>query len=259
MIKTSFLFLTTIVLCLAGKQTKSISQDHIAAVFEKHHARGAFILYNLKADIFTVYNSSRVDSAAIPASTFKIFNSLVILEEGVLKNENEPIKWDGEKRWLDQWNKDHNLKSAIKYSVVWFYQECARRVGQERMQFWIDSVGYGNRDISGGIDRFWLDGSIRISPRQQIEFLKRLYFDKLPFSKRTMAIVKKIVIRKKAENYTLHAKTGWAFSSTPQIGWYIGYLERENNVYFFAMNVDISKNEDAKKHRKITFEVLGLE
>ncbi len=256
--KIVILFFLTTILCLAGEQPKTITKDYIATVFKKHKVNGTFVLYDLNEDIFITNNPSRADSAAIPASTFKIFNSLVILEEGVLKDENETLKWDGKKKFLKIWEQDHSLKSAIQYSVVWFYQECARRVGQERMQFWIDSVGYGNKDISGGIDRFWLDGKLRISARQQIEFLKRLYFNRLPFSQRSMDIVKEITIRKKTEDYTLHAKTGWAVRFSPQIGWYIGYLERDNNVFFFAMNMDIHNSEDGKLRKKISFEVLGL-
>jgi len=238
--------------------SKNITQENISSSFNKFNATGTFVLYDLNDDKYTIHNSSRADSAAIPASTFKIFNSLVILDEGAVKNENDTIKWDDKKRWAKQWNKDHTLKSAIKYSAVWFYQECARRVGQERMQFWIDTVGYGNQNISGGIDRFWLDGALRITANQQIEFLKRLYLNKLPFSQESMDIVKEITIRNKTENYTLHAKTGWAVRFTPQIGWYVGWLERDNNVYFFAMNIDIRNNEDSKKRRKITYEIFGL-
>jgi beta-lactamase class D len=104
--------------------------------------------------------------------------------------------------------------------------------------------------------RFWLDGAIRITAKQQIGFLQKLYFNRLPFSQESMDmdIVKEITIRDKTKDYTLHAKTGWAIS----IGWYVGYLEREGNVYFFAMNIDIHKNEDTKKRKKITYEVFGL-
>ncbi|KAA3615062.1 MAG: class D beta-lactamase [Calditrichaeota bacterium] len=244
---------------IAAERSKAISPDQIAAVFKKYNATGTFALYDLNAGNFTIHNPSRADSAAIPASTFKIFNSLVILEEGVVKDENETFKWDGKKKFLKNWESDHNLSSAIEHSAVWFYQECARRIGEERMQFWIDSVGYGNRNISGGIDRFWLDGGIRITPKQQIELLKKLYLNQLPFSQRSMDIVKEITIRKKKEDYTLHAKTGWAIRFNPQIGWYVGWLEKDDNVFFFAMNIDIRNNEDGKKRRKITFEIFGLD
>jgi beta-lactamase class D len=259
MVKYISIFVLSAALCLATEKPKTISHDYIAQVFKQNHATGTLVLYNLNADSFTIYNPSRADSASIPASTFKVFNSLVILDEGVLTDENQSLKWDGKKKFLKIWEQDHNLKSAIKYSVVWFYQECARRVGEKRMQFWIDSVGYGNQNISGGIDRFWLDGGLRISPREQVTLLKRLYFNQLPFSQRSMDIVKKIMIRKQTKDFTLHAKTGWADSFTPHIGWYVGYLERDNNVLFFALNMDIRSNADGKKREKIVFEVLGLD
>ncbi len=259
MTKTILLILLFVILCHAGEKPQTISQDYIASVFKQNQASGTFVLYDLNKNTFIIHNPDRADSAAIPASTFKIFNSLVILEEGIMADENQILKWDGKKKFLKIWEKDHNLKSAIKYSVVWFYQECARRTGEKRMQFWIDSVGFGNQNISGGIDRFWLDGALRISPKQQVEFLKRLYLNQLPFSQRSMHIVKEIMVRKKTEDYILHAKTGWASSFTPQIGWYVGYLERAGNIYFFALNMDIRNNAEGKKRKKIAFEVLGLD
>ena len=154
MYKIILLVLSSVFICYAAEQANSITQDYIAGIFKQNNAIGTFVLYDLNADKYTIHNSSRADSAAIPASTFKIFNSLVILEEAVLKDENQILKWDGEKKFLNIWEQDHTLKSAIKYSVVWFYQECARQVGEKRMQFWIDSAGYGNQNIAGGIDRF---------------------------------------------------------------------------------------------------------
>ncbi len=230
--------------------------SELGKFFKEKNIQGCFLLYDLNQNKYLGYNLARTDSAFIPASTFKIFNSLVALETEVIKNENEIIKWDSVDRQNEQWNKDNNLRSAFKYSVVWFYQELARRIGQDRMQKYIDTVGYGNKNINGGIDFFWLRGDLRISPKQQIDFLLRLYNDGLPFSKRTMDIVKDIMIFEKNDDYVLRAKTGWGMRLIRQIGWFVGYAVKGNNVFFFANNIDIYKDEDANGRIPITKDIL---
>jgi beta-lactamase class D len=232
------------------------AQPDFGKYFQQANVKGTFILYDLKKDQYLVYNSKRVNTRFIPASTFKIFNSLVALETGSVKDENQVSKWDGVKRKFPAWNRDQTMRTAIKDSVVWFYQELARRIGQERMQHYINLAGYGNRDISGGIDQFWLQGGLRISPKEQINLLVKLYRNELPFSQRTIDIVKDILINEKTNNYILRGKTGWGWEFTPQVGWYVGYLERGDNVYFFALNLDITKPEDIKARIAITKNIL---
>ena len=234
----------------------SFSTVQFQEIFDNNGVSGGFLLYDLKNDTSLVFNETRTKTGYLPASTFKIINSLIALETGVIKDEEEVIKWDGEKRFVEEWNRDHNLRSGIKYSVVWLYQELARRIGEERMQHYIDTVGYGNQNIEGGIDLFWLEGGIRISMEEQIGFLKRLYQNDLPFSQRSMDIVKDIMILEKTDDYTLRAKTGWAARVKPNIGWFVGYLECKDNVYFFAANIDMNTDDDAQARKKITMQIL---
>jgi beta-lactamase class D len=224
--------------------------------FQHAGVNGTFLLYNLKQDKYLAYNPKRANTPFVPASTFKIFNSLVALETSVIRDENEVIKWDGVKRDFPEWNKDQTMRTAIKGSAIWFYQELARRIGEERMQHYINLVNYGNRDISGGIDRFWLDGELRTTAPQQIDFLVKLYQNQLPFSQRSIDIVKDMIINEKTDNYVLRGKTGWAREVTPQRGWYVGYLERGNDVYFFALNLDVVKPSDIKARLEITKSTL---
>ena len=224
--------------------------------FQHAGVEGAFVLYDRNQETYLVYNPERVDTPYIPASTFKIFNSLVALETGVVQDESEIIPWDGVKREVPEWNQDLDMRSAIQYSAVWFYQELARRIGQERMQQYIDQVEYGNKDIDGGIDHFWLDGDLCITARQQVDFLRRLYHNDLPFSQRSMDIVQDILIIEKTPEYVLRAKTGWGARLTPQIGWWVGYLEQGGNVYFFATNLDIVKPGDEDARISVTQDIL---
>ncbi len=208
--------------------------------FQEAKSEGCFVLYDLKRDRYIRYNPKRCQKRFIPASTFKIFNSLVALETKAIADENTVIAWDGVNRRFPLWNQDQNLRTAFTRSVVWFYQDLARRIGTERMTKYIQFANYGNQDIADKIDSFWLNGKLRISPEEQIKFLVRLYQEDLPFSSAVMKTVKDIMIIERQDSYTLRGKTGWAtdVEGVKNIAWYVGYLERDNNVYFYALNFE---------------------
>lgn len=222
--------------------------------FERHFqaakVEGSILIYDLNNDQRYQYNARRNSTAFPPASTFKIFNSLVALETGVIRDEVAVLTWDGINREFPQWNRDLNLRQAIQASAVWFYQVLARKIGHERMQRYVNQVGYGNRQIGTKevIDRFWLDGPLRITPEEQIAFLRRLYREDLPFSQPTMDLVKDIIVFEQTPDYVLHAKTGWE----RHVGWFVGYLEQNKNVYFFATNLSIRNPSDAAARIEIT-------
>ena len=208
---------------------------------------GCFVLYDLKGDRYVRYNEERCRRRFSPFSTFKIPNSLIGLETGVIKDAEFVIPWDRVKyppqeNWntepFNHWGQDHSLRTAIKYSVVWYYRELASRVGAARMKQYLEKIGYGNRDASGGIDRFWLDSSLRISPDEQVEFLKALYQERLPVSKRSLAVVKEIITLEQTDTYRLSGKTGGGPIGERALGWFVGYLETKGNVYFFALNIE---------------------
>lgn len=219
-----------------------------AADFAAQSLSGTMLVYDEAASRYAVYDRKRAETPFPPASTFKIFNALTALETGVIADEHTTLRWDGTKRWVADWNRDHDLASGMRYSVVWYYQQIARRIGQARMQQWIDAAGYGNRDISGGIDQFWLGkGGLRISASEQVAFLRRLADGALPFSARSQDVVRRITIVEQDERYVLHAKTGWKHvDGEPDLGWYVGWVEREGKRWFFALNVDM-KDGDAPK------------
>ncbi|HSG99401.1 MAG TPA: penicillin-binding transpeptidase domain-containing protein [candidate division Zixibacteria bacterium] len=222
----------------AGERPRFLpcAERDFSELFAEHKLTGAIAFYEPGADSLICYNAARVDSAYLPASTFKIFNSLVALHTGVISSPDEVIPWDSVARGWDKWDMDQTLRSAFTYSAVWYYQVLARRIGEERMQLWVDSVGYGNRDISGGIDLFWLEGGLRMTLRLQLDLLVRLYHNDLPFSAEVCDTVKSIMIREETDSYTLRGKTGWAQRFEPQIGWFVGYVTRGADVVFFATN-----------------------
>lgn len=231
-------------------------QPDLKTIFDKHGVEGSILIYDAQKETYTGYNLEMIETEYSPASTFKIFNALVSLETGAVKTESDTMRWDGKDKGRPQWNKDHNLRSGMKFSVVWFYRELARRVGEKKMKHHIDLVGYGNKDMSGGIDLFWLTGGLRISSLQQIDFLRRLRSNNLPFSQRSIDIVKNIIIMDSTDTYVMRAKTGWSSHIEPEIGWLVGYIETKGNVYFFSTNIIMTKPEDAAAREAITREVF---
>jgi beta-lactamase class D len=200
-----------------------------------------------------IYNLQRYrDSAYTPASTFKIVNSLIGLQTGRIDNEKMIIKWDGIKRWNEDWNKDLTMEEAFKVSCVPYYQEVARRIGKDTMQLWLDSLKYGNHKIGNRVDSFWLDNSLKITSDEQLGLVKKLYFGQLPFSKTTMDIVKKVMIQEKNANYTLAYKTGLnSRENGNSIAWMVGWIEENKHPYFFVLNIESTdKNVDMLAARK---------
>ena len=246
-----------------------IEQIDFQQHFDDLGVKGSIIIYERLSsngdnlNRFYQHNPQRNNTPFLPASTYKIPHSLIALETGVIKDDVDILTWDGIKRDLPQWNQDLNLRLAFKYSGVWFYQVLARRIGHQQMQDFVTKMQYGNGNIGAAtdIDRFWLSGELRITPRQQIDFLRRLYRNDLPFTQRNIDLVKDIAIAEQTPDYTLRAKTGWATNKTPYIGWYVGYLEQNDNVYFFATNLDTPEEKDLSARLEITrlcLQDLGL-
>jgi len=220
----------------------------VARAFKGH--TGAFILFDKDKKKYFSYNESRCSERFLPASTFKIPNSLIALETGIAADENFVIKWDGKKRRNADWNRDHTLSSAIKYSVVPYYQELARRIGNDQYKKWLDAISYGNQVIGENIDSFWLDNSLKISADEQIIFMKRFYDYRLPFSKRNVDIVKKILPEEKYKHSILKYKTGTGTKEDGVfLGWLVGYVEKEKNVYLFAFNIEAKTFDEVRKLR----------
>lgn len=240
----------------ARKAAKIEEKPEWKKYFDRAGVEGGILIYDLRRNQYLAYDAARIDRGFAPASTSKIIHSLIYLETGAVKDENETFKWDGEKRWVDAWNQDHSLRSAFKVSAVWLYVDLSKRIGRETMQHYYNLANYGNRNTNGFGKDYWNEGDLRISQRQQIDLLVRLYQNRLPFSERTFSIFKDIFIAEKADKYTLRAKTGWSNSASPQVGWYAGYVTRGQDVYFFATELDMKKDADAPKRIEITKNIL---
>lgn len=244
---------------------KAKNDDSLKKYFDENKVDGCFTMLDNATGEITVYNMKLDTMRFSPASTFKIVNSLVGLQTGVIVDENMQVKWDGTIRFYPNgdtaksWNKDMNMTEAFKASAVPYYQEVARRIGKDTMQQWIDSMGYGNKNISGPIDSFWLNGKLKISPDEQLGLVKRLYFDQLPFRKSVHQQVKDVMLQENNTAYKLSYKTGWGFGEDGNaLSWMTGWIEENNHVYFFVTFIKAPAREiDMEKVRmNITRSIL---
>jgi beta-lactamase class D len=250
--------LISALLMLTACNTNNVRQDDsLKKYFDEAGVYGTFAIFDNAQGQFTIHNLLRFrDSAYLPASTFKIFNSLAALGTGVIFSDTVVVPWDKVIRTgpggdtMTQWNKDMNMREAFEVSNVAFYQEMARRIGKDTMQMLLDSVGFGRRydtfRIADNIDKFWLDNSLKVTADEQLGFVKRLYFKQLPFQNREQEIVKNLMLRESNDKYILAYKTGWGTTEKGnQLGWIVGWIEENKHVYPFVLNMESSdKNID---------------
>jgi beta-lactamase class D/imidazolonepropionase-like amidohydrolase len=216
----------------------ALDAPEIAAAFAAEDSRGAMLVRRLSDGREWVYGGARVDSGFLPASTFKILNAGIALQTGAVSGPDEAFAWDGVQRQFDGWNRDHTLASAMAASAVPVYQELARRIGAERMREWLVALEYGNADIGGGLERFWLDGALRTSARDQVDALARLAAGATPLRAEVVDHVERMILQESGDGWSLHAKTGWAFEA--QVGWWVGWTGHRGETYVFALNMPIT-------------------
>ncbi len=244
--------LSLIVNCFAS-QPKEISE--LKNIFDKYQVDGSILIYNQNENTYIGYNLERCNIAFCPASTFKIPNTLIALESGIITTESV-FKWNGEKRAFPTWERDMSIEEAFKISAVPVYQEIARRIGVEKMKYFTQLFNYGNLDINTeNVDKFWLEGKSSITQYQQVYFLHKLYNLQLPISENTMKLTKEIMLHEVKSNYKISGKTGWAVRQKENVTWFVGFLETDENVYIFATNVISNENTNLKSFGKVRIEL----
>ena len=230
-----------------ANQQHQIVNFKFQTILDSAKVNGSIVIYDAQKEIYYSNDFTWARKGKIPASTFKIPNSIIALELGVVANDSALFKWDQKARYLKIWEQDLFFRDAFKFSCVPCYQEVAREIGERRMNNYLDKFDFGNMKVdSTNIDVFWLEGDSQINQFQQIDFLKRFYNRELPISNRTQKIMKKIMIKDQNDKYTLSGKTGLSIRNDNRNGWFVGYVEAKNNVYFFATNVEPQKQIDNK-------------
>ncbi len=228
--------------------TLSIRSD-FGNYFKNCRVEGSIVVYDNSQKKWIVSDTVGIKMETLPASSFKVINLLIALETGVIKDENEMVKWVGKTDtvkygYRPEIYRDMTVKEAFEVSAGWVFIELARKIGKEKYRQYLKQCQYGNLNIDHAEDDFWNFGSFGISPKNQVEFLRKLYNGELPFSARNAAILKKVMITEQTDAYTLSTKTGWTRANNINTGWWIGVIETKTGVYFFATRLlqDRKKN-----------------
>lgn len=226
------------------------------ALFERYGVNGSFILLDVNSERYHVHDHERASKAVVPTSTYKIPHSLIALQLGVVASVDEILPYGGKPQRLPQWEKDMSLREAITMSNVPVYQGVAKKIGRTAMHRSLKQLDYGNQQVGNDVERFWLDGPLVISPREQVDFLARLAEQTLPIQEKHQKAVSDILLIDSESDYRLYAKTGWADSPEPDIGWWVGWVEKGDEHYTFALLIDIEKDADAKVRKPLGIELL---
>jgi beta-lactamase class D len=249
--KTGYYFLGLILFISSCSTNNNVEVDNsLKKYFDENKVDGCFSILDNGTGRFTVYNLARWrDSTYLPASTFKIVNSLVGLQTGKITSDSMVIKWDSVVR-RPEWNKDLTMYEAFRVSAVPYFQEVARRIGKDTMEFWLDTLGYaaGKKDtayrIRTRIDEFWLDNSLKITPAENQGLVEKLYFYQLPFFRTYQDMVKRAMLFENNTNYRLAYKTGWGYTEQGHaLGWVTGWVEENNHPYFFVLNIESADHD----------------
>jgi beta-lactamase class D len=243
--------------CLLAQAAEWKESAQLAQLFKKEGVTGTFVVHDVTADTYIVHDRKRADTRYIPASTYKIPNSLIGLSTGTVASVDEVLPYGGKPTRRPEWARDMSLRDAIKVSNVPVFQGLARRIGMERMREGLRKLNYGNMDPGAVVDNFWLEGPLKISAVEQTVFLDKLAQEQLPFPKASMAAVREIIRQEGAAE--LYAKTGWAAlpKQPADIGWWVGWVKKDGKLYTFALNIDIP--DDAVGAKRVPLGKAGLQ
>ena len=234
----------------------NISLVDLSAYFEGY--AGSFVLYDLKNDIWNIYDMEHATARVSPDSTYKIYSALFALEEGIITPEDSYLAWNGENYPFDAWNRDQTLNSAMSASVNWYFQTLDKQLGYARLHHYIRKIGYGNKDISSSRDTFWMESSLQISPIEQIELLKNLQNNSLDFAPENIRAVKDSIRLFSSDTGTFYGKTGTGRIDGKDVnGWFIGFSETADNTCFFAVNIGAKDNASGKRAADIALSILS--
>jgi beta-lactamase class D len=222
----------------AGVPERVVS-SRIQSILDSAKVEGAVLVYDSEGNTFYSNDFVWAETGFLPASTFKIPNSINALENGIVANDSTVFLWDGKPRYLKSWEEDITFHQAFQRSCVPCYQEIARKTGVEKMRNMLDKIGYPGMVFNGAtLDNFWLEGASKISQFQQVDFLSKLVNRELPVTEKTYRIMSKIMFLDQKEGYDLYGKTGWAQpDDSTNIGWFTGYAKTPDNTYYLVTNI----------------------
>lgn len=220
--------------------------------------KGSFVLYDLKSDAWSIYNMNHATLRTAPESTYKIYDALFGLEEGIITPKDSFMAWDGTDYPFEAWNADQNLYSAMQSSVNWYFQKIDRQLGASSLRSYMKEIGYGNEIINSDLSSYWMQSELKISPVEQVELLTSLYDNDFGFSPENVNTVKDSICLFSSENISFYGKTGTGRINDNDInGWFIGYVETAGGTYFFSTNIQSTENATGNKASEISFSILS--
>lgn len=234
------------------EQTK---EEDLSDYFQNYD--GSFVLYDMQKDAYHIYDKDQSTLRVSPDSTYKIYSALFGLEENIITPEQNTIEWDGTEQPYDQWNRDQNLETALNRSVNWYFQQIDQELGLDNVQSYLNQIHYGNQDVTGGQEQYWLESSLKISPIEQVELLQSFYNNRFGFQKKHIDAVKNALQMEEKDGSVLYGKTGTGNVNGKDInGWFVGFVETETNTYFFATNIQDEANASGSIATEITLAIL---
>lgn len=230
--------------------------EDLSAYFQNYD--GSFVLYDMQEDAYHIYNKDQSTLRVSPDSTYKIYSALFGLEENIITPEQNTVEWDGTEQPYDQWNEDQNLETALSRSVNWYFKQIDQEMGLDSIQSYVNQIHYGNQDVSGGLGKYWLESSLKISPIEQVERLQSFYNNSFEFQEKHIQAVKNALKIEEKDGIALYGKTGTGNVNGKDInGWFIGFVETETNTYFFATNIQDEDNASGSMATEITLAILN--
>lgn len=233
-----------------------ISSVDLSAYFGDY--KGCFVLYDKGMDSWSIYNMNQAVQRVAPDSTFKIYDALFGLEEGIITPENSLMKWNNEEYPFEAWESDHNLRTAMSNSVNWYFERIDKQIGSLALNTYIQRIRYGNEDLSGAFSSYWMESSLKISPVEQVKLLISMYHNSFEFDPKNIQAAKDSIWLADSINGTIYGKTGTGrVDGKDRNGWFIGFIETSNNTYFFASNIRADSEATGSKAADITLSVLS--
>lgn len=219
---------------------------------------GSFVLYDSNRNSWKIYQESQALTRISPNSTYKIYDALLALESGIITPEYSYQSWDGTPYPFASWNRDQHLESAMSASVTWYFQKLDQQIGTSSISDFLKIIHYGNEHIDNHVSTYWLEGSLKISPVEQVLLLQNFYHNTWNFKKEHIETVKNSIQLSSTSEGNLYGKTGTGQINGNNVnGWFIGYIEKEDNTYFFATNIQNESNAAGSKAVEITHSILS--
>lgn len=179
------------------------------------------------------------------------------MENDIITPESSLIQWNGENYPFEAWNKDQTLQSAMTSSVNWYFQSIDEQLGADSIQNHLQKIDYGNKNLNGDFS-YWMESSLKISPIEQVELLTKLYNNDLGFAPENINAVKDSIHIASSDTGDFYGKTGTGRVNGKDVnGWFIGFVERADNTYFFASNIHAKNHADGSTAAKIAMTILS--